>query len=413
MEKIDFTSELKSRFLEYVAIDTQSQSDCDTFPSTTKQLDLLNLLAEQMRELGMESVEVDQFGYAMGTIPATKGFETAPVIGFIAHVDTSPDVIGAGVNVRIIENYDGGDITLNYEQTIKIEEYPELSILKGHTLFTTDGTTLLGADDKAGVAEIMTAASILMRDKSIEHGRIRIAFTPDEEVGRGVDFFNLQRFGADFAYTLDGGAEGELEFENFNAAGAKIIITGHNHHPGSAKGRLKNALEIAHELHSMLPAAERPEYTSEYEGFFHLVSQRGDVESAEMEYIIRDHSLDEFEKRKVLMWSCVDMLQKRYGESALKLTLKDQYFNMRKIIEPHPQLISKAEEAMLKVGVTPIKRPIRGGTDGARLSYMGLPCPNLFTGGGNFHSRYEYASLTTMERAVKVIIELAQLWRKY
>ncbi len=401
--------ELKERFLRYVSFDTQSDPESESFPSTPSQLTLLSHLTEELKAMGAEDVEMDKYGYVMATIPATKGYESAPVLALLAHVDTSPDVSGANVKPRTIECYDGGDIPLSPSETIEAKHYPELQSLVGHTLVTTDGTTLLGADDKAGVAIIMDLAERLLSGNTTNN-KIRICFTPDEEIGRGVDFLSLQRLGADFAYTLDGGAEGEIEFENFNAAGAKIHITGHNHHPGAAKGRMRNALDIANELHNMLPTAERPQYTSGYEGFFHLVKLSGTVEQAEMEYIIRDHSAEGFESRKVLMWSCVDMLQKRYGEEALTLTLKDQYFNMKKIVERHPELISIAEEAMEMVGVTPLKRPIRGGTDGARLSHMGLPCPNLFTGGGNFHSRHEYCSLTTMERARDMLLNLVHLW---
>ncbi len=404
--------ELKERFLKYVSFDTQSDEASESFPSTDKQLALLSYLAEEMREIGLQDVVQDKFGYVMATIPASEGCELRPVIGLLAHVDTSPEVSGANVKPQYIANYDGEDITLGFGETIKVSDYPELQRLIGHEIITTDGSTLLGADDKAGVAEIMTVAAILMANPEIKHGKVRICFTPDEEVGRGVDFFDVRAFGADFAYTLDGGAEGEIEFENFNAAGAKIEITGHNHHPGAAKGRMKNALEMAYELHSMLPACEKPQYTEGYEGFFHLHSLSGTVESAAMEYIIRDHSLERFEERKVAMWSAVDFLQKRHGEEAFKLTLKDQYFNMRRMVEPHPEVISHVEEAMQEVGIEPIKCPIRGGTDGARLSFMGLPCPNLFTGGGNFHSRHEYCSLTTMERAVDVVIKLLERWAK-
>ncbi len=404
--------ELKERFLKYVSFDTQSDDTSESFPSTTKQLVLLEQLAEEMRALGLEDVTQDKFGYVMATIPPSEGYELRPVIGLLAHVDTSPEVSGANIKPQFISKYDGQDIALKFGEQIKVSDYPELLKLVGHEIITTDGSTLLGADDKAGVAIIITTAAILMNSPEIKHGKIRICFTPDEEVGRGVDFFDVRTFGADFAYTLDGGAEGEIEFENFNAAGAKIEITGHNHHPGAAKGRMKNALDIAYEIQSMLPFAEKPQYTEGYEGFFHLTSLSGTVESAMMEYIIRDHSLDKFEERKVAMWSIVDFLQKRYGENTLKLTLKDQYFNMRRMVEPHPELISLVEKAMQEVGVEAIKCPIRGGTDGARLSFMGLPCPNLFTGGGNFHSRHEYCSLTTMERAVDVVIKLMELWAK-
>ncbi len=400
----------KERFLRYVAFDTQSSYESESYPSTDKQLVLLDHLAEELKMLGLKDVTRDEWGYVMATIPASEGCENAPTIGFLAHVDTSPDVSGADVKPRIIESYDGGDITLNQTEVIKVSDNPELNDLIGHTVITTDGTTLLGADNKAGVAAIVTAAERLINDKSLKHGVIRVGFTPDEEIGCGVDHFDVRKFRADFAYTVDGGAEGEIEFENFNAASAVIEIKGHNHHPGAAKGRMINALEIAREIDSMLPSNERPQYTEGYEGFYHLCSLLGDVESAKMEYIIRDHSLDEFERRKVEIWSIVDFLQKRYGEGTIILTIKDQYFNMKRMITPHPELITKADEAMRSIGIEPIHRPIRGGTDGSRLSFMGLPCPNLFTGGANFHSRHEYLSLTTAERCVEVIIKLAQLW---
>lgn len=402
--------ELKDRFLKYVSFDTQSDENSETFPSTEKQLVLLNFLADEMRTLGMTEVTVDEYGYAMGTIPATPGLETAPVIGFISHVDTSPDMSGKDVHPHIIEDYDGGDIKLNAALTMRVADFPELALFKGHTIIHTDGTTLLGADDKAGCAEIMTAAEYLMTHPEVRHGKIRIGFTPDEEVGRGVDYFDVKAFGADFAYTMDGGYEGELEYENFNAASATIDIQGRNVHPGYAKDKMINAIQVACELNALIPAVQRPEHTDGYEGFFHCVALNGTVENARISYIIRDHDSERFEQKKVWMWSCVDLLQKRYGKDVLKLTLKDQYFNMRKMVEPHPQVIDKAMEAMRQAGVEPIVRPIRGGTDGARLSFMGLPCPNLFTGGMNFHGKFEYCSLDTMRRATDVIINLAQLW---
>ena len=404
--------ELKDRFLKYVSFDTQSDEESATFPSTDKQLVLLNFLADEMRSLGMTDVTVDKYGYAMGTIPASNGCENAPVIGFIAHVDTSPDMSGKDVKPHIIESYDGSDIQLNGSLTMKVSDFPELKNFVGHTLIHTDGTTLLGADDKAGCAEIMTAAEYLMSHPEIKHGKIRIGFTPDEEVGRGVDYFDVQAFGADFAYTMDGSAEGELEYENFNAAAATIEIQGRNVHPGYAKNKMINAIQVACELNALLPTVERPEHTEGYEGFYHCVGFNGTVENAKISYIIRDHCSEKFEQKKVYMWSCVDLLQKRYGENVLKLTLKDQYFNMRKMVEPHPHVIEKAKEAMQMADVTPIVKPIRGGTDGARLSFMGLPCPNIFAGGMNFHGKFEYCSLNTMQKAVKVIVNLAELWAK-
>ena len=404
--------ELKERFLKYVAVDTQSDENSETFPSTSKQFDLLNMLKEEMEALGLTEVVTDKYGYTMGTIPASEGCENAPVIGFIAHVDTAPDMSGKDVKPRIIECYDGEDIVLNNALTMKVAEFPELKKFVGHTLVHTDGTTLLGADDKGGVAEIMTAAEYLMAHPEIKHGKIRIGFTPDEEIGRGVDFFDVQAFGADFAYTMDGGFEGELEYENFNAASAKISIQGRNVHPGYAKNKMINAIQVACELNSLLPAQERPEHTEGYEGFYHCVGINGTVEEAQISYIIRDHDAEKFEKKKVWMYDIVGMLNNKYGAGVLTLTLKDQYYNMRKMVEPHPQVIDKALEAMREADVTPIVRPIRGGTDGARLSFMGLPCPNIFAGGMNFHGKFEYCSLNSMEKAVKVIINLAQLWAK-
>ena len=404
--------ELKERFLKYVAINTRSDENSETFPSTAVQWDLLNALVEEMKLLGLEDVTIDKYGYAMGTIPATPGKENAPVIGFLAHVDTAPDMSGKNVRPHIIENYDGKDIVLNNALTMKVADFPELKRFVGHTLIHTDGTTLLGADDKGGVAEIMTAAEYLMAHPEVEHGKIRIGFTPDEEIGRGVDFFDVKAFGADFAYTMDGGYEGELEYENFNAASAKIAIQGRNVHPGYAKNKMINAIEVACELNNMVPAVERPQYTEGYEGFYHCVGFNGTVENATISYIIRDHDFALFEKKKAWMYDIVGMLNNKYGQGTLTLTLKDQYYNMRKMVEPHPQVIDNALAAMREADVEPIVRPIRGGTDGARLSFMGLPCPNIFAGGMNFHGKFEYCSLNSMEKAVKVIINLAKIWAK-
>ena len=401
---------LKERFLKYVAINTRSDENSESFPSTAVQWDLLNALVEEMKLLGLEDVTIDKYGYAMGTIPATKGKEGAPVIGFLAHVDTAPDMSGENVRPHIIECYDGKDITLNNALTMRVADFPELSKFVGHTLIHTDGTTLLGADDKAGVAEIMTAAEYLMAHPEIEHGKIRIGFTPDEEIGRGVDFFDVKAFGADFAYTMDGGYEGELEYENFNAASAKIAIQGRNVHPGYAKNKMINAIEVACELNNLIPAVERPQFTEGYEGFYHCVGFNGTVENATISYIIRDHDFEKFEKKKAWMYDTVGMLNNKYGQGVLTLTLKDQYYNMRKMVEPHPQVIDNALAAMHEADVEPIVRPIRGGTDGARLSFMGLPCPNIFAGGMNFHGKFEYCSLNSMEKAVKVIINIAKKW---
>ena len=401
---------LVERFLRYVAVDTQSDPESETFPSTAKQLTLLNLLLEEMLVMGLADVEIDPHGYVTGTIPATPGCEQKPVIGFISHVDTSPDMTGVEIKPQFVYDYDGEDIRLNESLTMRVAEFPELSFFKGHTLITTDGTTLLGADDKAGIAEIMTAAEYLMAHPEIPHGTVRIGFTPDEEVGRGVDFFDVENFGANFAYTVDGGFEGELEYENFNAASAKIAVQGRNIHPGYAKDKMINALQVICEINALLPAAQRPEHTEEYDGFYHLVGMNGTVEQATSEYIIRDHSREKFEAKKSYLQSVVNLLEEKYGKGVISLTVKDQYYNMRELVEPHPEVIGRAEKAMRLAGVVPVVRPIRGGTDGSRLSYMGLPCPNLFTGGMNFHGKFEYCSVDTMCRACKMLVHLAKLW---
>lgn len=402
--------ELKDRFLKYVSFDTQSDENSESYPSTDKQLVLLKHLAEEMKGMGLTEVEMDKYGYVTGTLPATEGYGDKPVIGFISHVDTSPDMSGADIRPQIIENYDGGDIRLNDSVTMRVKEFPELSFYKGSTLITTDGTTLLGADDKAGIAEILTAVEYLIAHPEIPHGKLRIGFTPDEEIGRGVDFFDVGKFGAKFAYTMDGGFEGELEFENFNAASAKYTVQGQNIHPGYAKDKMLNALQVACEINSMLPPSQRPEHTEGYEGFFHLVGLGGSVEKAEISYIVRDHSREKFEAKKAFAQDVADFLAKKYGEGVVALQLKDQYYNMREMVEPYPEVIDKAFRAMEMAGVKPIVKPIRGGTDGARLSYMGLPCPNIFTGGMNFHGKFEYVSVQTMEKAKNTIINLVRLW---
>ncbi|MCL2561109.1 MAG: peptidase T [Rikenellaceae bacterium] len=401
---------LKERFLKYVSFDTQSDERSTTYPSTEKQKVLLAELAEEMRALGLADVTMDEWGYVTATLPATQGFEDKPVVGFIAHVDTSPDMSGANVRPQIVENYDGGDIRLNDTLVMSVAEFPELARYKGDTLITTDGTTLLGADDKAGIAEILTAVEYLIAHPEIPHGTIRIGFTPDEEIGRGVDHFDVGRFGAAVGYTVDGSGEGELEYENFNAASAKFTVQGRNIHPGYAKNKMLNALQVACEINSFFPAAARPEHTEGYEGFYHLVGLGGSVEAAELSYIIRDHSRKKFERAKTFATDVTDFLSKKYGEGVVSLALKDQYYNMREMVEPHPEIISKAVEAMELAGVKPVIKPIRGGTDGARLSFMGLPCPNIFTGGMNFHGKFEYVSLQTMEKAVQTIVNLARLW---
>lgn len=408
----EIKEELLERFLRYVAIDTQSDEHSETFPSTSKQLDLLGLLRDELLQLGLVNTRLDEHGYVMANIPATPGYERSTPIGFIAHVDTSPDLSGRGVSPQIIRNYLGGDLPLGTSgYTLSPDQFADLELHLGHDLITTDGTTLLGADDKAGVAEIMTLAAYLQRHPEIEHGPISIGFTPDEEIGRGVDYFDVASFGATYAYTVDGSLEGELEYENFNAASAKLTVRGRNVHPGYAKGKMINALQILHDLHARLPKAMRPECSEGYEGFYHLTHSAGSVEEATASYIIRDHDREAFEQKKRYLEQCVSKINTLYNHPIITLELKDQYYNMREQIEPHPQLISYAEQAMQLAGVKPLIRPIRGGTDGARLSYMGLPCPNLFTGGLNFHGRYEYASLTTMSRAVETLVHLTQLWR--
>ena len=401
------------RLLDYVKVYTTSEDGQEQIPSTMRQFDLARQLAEELKELGVEDAFVDAHCYVYGTIPATQGYEDCTKLGFIAHMDTAPDFCGENVHPQIIENYDGKDVKLGESgRVLSVKQFPHLPSLKGRTLITTDGTTLLGADDKAGVAEIMTAAEYLMKHPEVKHGRIRIGFTPDEEIGKGVDFFDVKHFGATFAYTVDGGFEGELEYENFNAASARIEVQGRNIHPGYAKDKMINALQVVNELNNLLPPCQRPEHTEGYEGFYHLISIRGEVENASSEYIIRDHSRVKFEEKKRYLQAATALLTGKYGEGVIKLTLKDQYYNMREMVEPYPEVIDKAFQAMEKAGVTPIVRPIRGGTDGARLSYMGLPCPNLFTGGMNFHGKYEYCSLNTMQKAMQTILNLIELWGK-
>lgn len=398
---------LKDRFLRYVRIDTQSDPESTTYPSTPAQLAFLSMLKKELEEIGLSDVDMDSNGYVTATIPATIS-QSVPVIGFIAHVDTSPDLSGKNVNPRIIENYDGKDILLNKEGNILLTpaQFPELALYKGDTLIVTDGNTLLGADDKAGVAEIIDAAQYLIKNPHIKHGKIRIAFTPDEEIGRGVDFFNVKKFGADYAYTMDGGRKGELEYENFNAASARIEIQGNNVHPGYAKGKMLNALRAAMLIDGKLPAGECPENTEGREGFYHLTKISGSVDSALMEYIIRDHDRQKFEARKQCLTKAVEYVKTLgYG---IDLQLRDQYYNMREIIEQgNMYIVERAEKAMEKLDIKPHISPVRGGTDGCRLSFMGLPCPNLFAGGENFHGRYEFISLQTMQKAKDLIVEIA------
>lgn len=401
------------KFLRYIAIDTASDPESSTQPSTQKQLNLSRLLVKELQEMGIKDVELDQYGYVMATIPSNlPAGKNIPKIGFVAHVDSAPDAPGANIKPQIIKNYNGGDIVINQEKNIvmKIADFPELVQYKGQTLITTDGNTLLGADDKAGVAEIMTAAEYLMAHPEIPRGEIKIGFTPDEEIGRGVDKFDVKKFGADWAYTLDGGQIGELEYENFNAASAKISIQGRNIHPGYAKDKMINAIILATEFNALLPVEQRPEFTQDYEGFFHIIRFDGTVESATIQYIIRDHDFDKFEEKKSLIEESITFMNKKYGTGTLSLELNDQYYNMRKQVEPHYHIVEKAVEAMKMAGIEPDIKPIRGGTDGARLSFMGLPCPNIFAGGHNFHGRYEYVPLESMVKATEVIINIVKLY---
>ena len=399
---------LLRRFLQYAAIDTQSAEGQKDVPSTKKQFDLALVLKSQMEELGLKNVTLDDHCYLMGTLPANTG-EKLPSIGFISHMDTSPDYSGRDVKPQIWENYDGGDIALPDGTVIRTSEFPEIKQYKGKTIITSDGSTLLGADDKAGIAEIMTAVEYLILHPEIKHGDIRIGFTPDEEIGRGPDFFDVAKFGADWAYTLDGSAEGELEYENFNAASARITFKGLSVHPGYAKDKMVNSILRGVEFASSLPEWERPEHTEGYEGFYHLHTMDATLEKTTLVYIIRDHDRAGFEHRKKTVESLIRFFKDKYGEDAIEGEIKDQYYNMRAEIEPVMHVIEIADKAMLECGVTPKIKAIRGGTDGARLSFMGLPCPNIFTGGHNFHGRYEFAVVETMEKAVETIVGIVRL----
>ena len=398
------------KFLRYVSFETTSDENSTTHPSSLKELDLSRQLVAEMKALGIADASLDENGYVMGTIPSNLDHEV-PVLGFIAHVDTSPDASGKDIKPQFIYNYDGNDIPLPGVPglALRVADFPELLDYEGQTLITTDGTTLLGADDKAGVAEIMTAAEYLITHPEVKHGTLKIGFTPDEEIGCGVDYFDVQRFGADYAYTMDGGAIGELEYENFNAAGAKLHIQGCNIHPGYAKDKMLNAMYVGMELAAMLPVAQRPEYTTGYEGFFHLTGFNGTVEEATMSYIIRDHDRTRFEQKKALIQEVVAFLNKKYGD-IVTLELRDQYYNMREMVEPHYHIIEKAVRAMEMAGIQPKVQPIRGGTDGARLSFMGLPCPNIFAGGHNFHGKLEFVPIESMEKATQVILNLISLF---
>ena len=399
------------RFLRYIKIDTQSAHKSATYPSTDKQFDLLRLLVDELLELGLEDASMDQYGYVTATLPANTDKPGVPVVGFLAHVDTSPDLSGKNVNPQFVENYNGDIITLNAEKgiTMSPEEFPDLKLYVGKTLITTDGTTLLGADDKAGIAEIMTAIETLIEHPEIKHGTIKVGFTPDEEVGSGVDYFDVAAFGADFAYTVDAGEVGQVQYENFNAAGAELIIHGRNVHPGTSKMKMRNAFLIGMELNDLLPVFERPEYTEGYEGFYHLFQFGGSVEEATMTYIIRDHDRAKFEAKKALMVEAVDYINAKYGDVIIELKLEDSYYNMREKIEPRPEIMDCAIKAIEAVGLTPKIDPLRGGTDGSRLSYMGLPTPNLFTGGHYAHGKYEFVPTFAMEKAVEVLVKIAEL----
>ena len=391
------------RFLKYVSFDTKSDEFSETCPSTEKQKLLGAALVAEMQEMGIQNAYMDENGYVYGTVP---GDPSLPTIGLIAHMDTSPDASGENVKTKIVE-YHGGDVCLNEEKGIFLREcdYPSLKNHHGKHLIVTDGTTLLGADDKAGIAEIMAAAEFLLTAK-VNHATLKIGFTPDEEIGRGADLFDVKGFGADFAYTADGGAIGEIEYENFNAAGAKVVFNGLNIHPGSAKDKMVNSQYIAMEFNSLLPAAQRPEYTTGYEGFIMLMAMQGEVEESQLHYIIRDHDMAKFLQKKAVMQSAADFLNAKYGEGTVELQLRDSYFNMKEKIEPCMYIVERAKKAMETVGIEPIVVPIRGGTDGARLSFEGLPCPNLFTGGENFHGRFEYIPIEDMEKNVELLVQI-------
>jgi len=399
------------RLLNYVKYDTASDGGSQTCPSTEKQLVFARVLEQEMRDLGLQNVRLDQNGYLYGTVPGNIENYAGPVLGFIAHMDVVDDVPSAGIKPRIVENYDGGDIVLEGSGALlSPAEFPELLRCKGKSLMVTDGLTLLGADDKAGIAEILTLCEQLLADPDFKHGPVQIAFTPDEEIGRGADLFDVPGFGADFAYTLDGGAYGELEYENFNAASLKVAIQGKNIHPGSAKDKMKNALTIGMEFEHLLPAQQKPEFTEKYDGFFHLIEMSGEVEQASMAYILRDHDADKLEQKKADARLAADFLNKKYGEGTVTLTIKDSYRNMAQQIRPHWHLVDNAMEAMRRTGVEPVTVPIRGGTDGARLSFMGLPCPNLGTGGGNFHGKLEYCCVEEMDLAVQCMKNLVEIY---
>ncbi|WP_353148634.1 peptidase T [Flavobacterium sp.] len=402
------------RFIGYVTVDTESDPESNTTPSTAKQWDLANKLVEELKQIGLSDVSIDDKSYVMATLPSNLEYEV-PTIGFVSHFDTTPDFTGKDVKPQIIRNYDGGDIVLNEEKNIILSPsyFKDLLLYKGQTLITTDGTTLLGADDKAGITEIMTAMEYLVQHPEIKHGALKVCFTPDEEIGRGADHFDVEKFGADWAYTMDGSQIGELEYENFNAAGVKIKFKGKSVHPGYAKGKMINSMLLANKFIAKLPKDETPETTKNYEGFYHVTNIQGSIEETLVQVIIRDHNRKKFEKRKVYVEEVVSKINKKYkkqfGEAIAVLEIKDQYYNMREKVEPVMHIVKLAEQAMKELDIKPLIKPIRGGTDGSRLSYMGLPCPNIFAGGHNFHGKYEYVPVESMQKAVEVIVKIAEL----
>lgn len=412
-QKNNVMQHIIDRFISYIIIDTQSDPNSETTPSTKKQWNLANKLVDELKSIGMKEVTIDDNAYIMATLPSNVEHEV-PTIGFIAHFDTSPDYSGTNVNPQIIENYNGKDILLNAEQQIVLspDYFEDLLLYKGQTLITTDGTTLLGADDKAGICEIISAMEHLIKHPEIKHGNIRVGFTPDEEIGRGAHKFDVKKFGADWAYTMDGSQIGELEYENFNAAGAVVKVKGKIVHPGYAKGKMINSMYIAQEFINSLPRFETPEHTEGYEGFFHLSSIKGEVEETVLQYIIRDHNKDHFEARKEVMQKLADELNSQYEREVIEISIKDQYYNMKEMVEPVMHIVDIAEDAMKQLGIKPLIKAIRGGTDGSQLSYMGLPCPNIFAGGHNFHGRYEYVPVESMVKATEVICKIAELTAK-
>ena len=402
------------RFIGYVTVDTESDPESNTTPSTAKQWDLANKLVEELKQIGLSDVSIDDKSYVMATLPSNLDYEV-PTIGFVSHFDTTPDFTGKDVKPQIVTNYDGGDIVLNVEQNIILSPsyFKDLLLYKGQTLITTDGTTLLGADDKAGITEIMTAMEYLVQNPEIKHGTLKVCFTPDEEIGRGADHFDVEKFGADWAYTMDGSQIGELEYENFNAAGVKIRFKGKSVHPGYAKGKMINSMLLASKFINKLPKDETPETTKNYEGFYHVTNIQGSLEDTLVQLIIRDHNRKKFEKRKEYVEEVVAKINKKYkkqfGEDIAVLEIKDQYYNMREKVEPVMHIVKLAEQAMKELNIKPLIKPIRGGTDGSRLSFMGLPCPNIFAGGHNFHGKYEYVPVESMQKAVEVIVKIAEL----